>query len=174
MDMMDRAVELHYGAARRDVREVLRWRALGSPAGRTQALLWLVLVPLVPLVLIVVQHGRGTDPAGLAFAGAVGAALGALCLFLDLRRLARRMYRRAARRPEYRCVLTERGVCDHRPDGTVIAYGWDKYRGWTETRNLFVLVFANGDLGWLPKKAAAAPGDIDRIRAVLDRNLPRI
>ncbi|MFD3676611.1 YcxB family protein [Streptomyces sp. NPDC058613] len=174
MDMTDWAVELRYGPARRDVREVLRWRAVRAPAGRGQALLWLVLVPLVPVLLIVVRHGRGTSPAGLAFAAGVGSALGALCLGLDLYRLARRMYRWAAEHPEYRCVVTERGVSDHRPDGTVAAYRWDRYRGWTETRNLFVLVFANGTLGWLPKRAAAAPGDIDRIRAALDRNLSRI
>lgn len=174
MDTTDWAVELHYGPARRDVREVLRWRAVRAPAGRRQALLWLVLVPLVPAALIVGQHGRETSPVGLAFAAGVGSALGALCLGLDLYRLARRMYRWAAEHPEYRCVVTERGLSNHRPDGTVAAYEWDRYRGWTETRNLFVFVFAGGTLGWLPKRAAAVPEDIDRIRAVLDRNLRRL
>lgn len=174
MDMTDGAVGLHYGPARRDVREVLRWRAVRAPAGRRQALLWLVLVPLVPAVLIVGQQGRGTSPAGLAFAVGAASALGALCLCLDLYRLARRMHRWAAEHPEDRCVVTERGLSHHRPDGTVVAYEWDRYQGWTETRNLFVLVFANGTPGWLPKRAATAPGDIDGIRAVLDRNLRRI
>ncbi|MCX4778304.1 YcxB family protein [Streptomyces sp. NBC_01264] len=174
MDTTDQAVELYYSAARRDVREVLRWRAVRAPGGRVQLLVWLVLVPLAPLTLIVVQHGRGTDPAGLAFAAGVGVVLGAACLCLDLWRLARRMYRWASKHPEYRCVIAEREVRNHRPDGTAAVYAWARYTGWTETRNLFVFVHGNGDLAWLPKRAALVPADLDRLRAILGRNLRRL
>ncbi|MFD7263398.1 hypothetical protein [Streptomyces sp. NPDC059874] len=174
MDMTDRAVELYYGASRRDVWEVLRWRALRAPGGRKQLLLWLVVIPSVPLALIVVQHGRGTEPAGLAFAGGVGLVLGAVCLCLELWRSARRMYRWAAEHPEYRCVVTEAGTRNHRPDGTAATSAWQRYAGWTETRNLFVFVHRKGDLGWLPKRGALVPSDVDRVRAVLERNLKRL
>ncbi|MCX5198120.1 YcxB family protein [Streptomyces sp. NBC_00249] len=170
----DRAVELYYTAERRDVREVLRRRAVRAPGGRKQLLLYLVLLPLVPAALIVLQRGRETDPAGLAFAVGVGVLCGALGLLLDRWRVARRMYAWASEHPEYRCVVTELGTSNHRPDGTAVTYRWAQYTGWTETRNLFVLVFYTGDIGWLPKRAALVPADIDRIRSVLDRNLTRI
>ncbi|MFF5704342.1 YcxB family protein [Streptomyces sp. NPDC012794] len=173
MDTTDRAVELHYGAARRDAWEVLRWRALSTPGGRKELLLWLVALPGVPIGLVVLQRGRAADLAGLAFAGGVGMALGAVLHCLDLRRRARRMYRWAAEHPEYKLVVTGLGTQNHRPDGTAVAYRWDKYRGWAETRGLFVLVFLNGDLGWVPKRAARTPEDLDRIRSFFDRNLTR-
>lgn len=174
MDMTGQAVELHYSAARADVREVLRWRALGVHAGRRQLLVWLVLLPLVAPLLLVVQHGRRADPGGLALAAGVGALCGAGGLLLDRWRVARRMYAWASEYPEYRCVVTALGMQNHRPDGTAVAYRWAQYTGWTETRNLFVFVFYNGDLGWLPKRAAQSPSDIDRIRAVFDRNLRQL
>ncbi|MFD9409233.1 YcxB family protein [Streptomyces sp. NPDC059989] len=174
MDMADQAVELHGSAARRDVREALRWRAVGAPGGRKRLMLWLVLVPLAPVALIVVRHGRGTDPAGLAFAAGAGVVLGAVCLCLDLWRLARRMYRRASKHPEYRCVVTEREVRSHRPDGTATAYTWARYTGWAETRNLFILVYGGEGLGWLPKRGAQDPADVARVRAILERNLKRV
>ncbi|MFJ3878238.1 YcxB family protein [Streptomyces sp. NPDC090077] len=174
MDTTNQAVELHYGAAPHDAWAVLRWRALRTPAGRRELLLWLVALPAVPVALVAAQHGRAADPAGLALAGGVGALLGAVWHLLDLRRRARRMHRWAAEHPEYTCVVTGLGTQNHRPDGTAVAYRWDKYRGWAETRGLFVLVFHNGDLGWLPKRAARAPGDLDRIRSFFDRNLTRL
>ncbi|MEU8778481.1 YcxB family protein [Streptomyces sp. NPDC048606] len=174
MDTTDRAVELRYGARRRDAWEVLGRRALRTPGGRGELLLWLVVLPLVPCAVIVLQRGRGTDPAGLALAAGVGVCLGALCAVLELWRRARRMYRWAAEHPEYRCVITERGTHNHRPDGTAVVYPWSKYRGWAETRGLFVFVFANGELGWLPKRSAATPEDLDRVRELLGANLPRV
>ncbi|MEU3724037.1 YcxB family protein [Streptomyces sp. NPDC031705] len=173
MDMTDRAVELYYRAARRDAWEVLRWRAVKVPAGRKELLLWLVLLPLVAPALVVAQHGRAVDPASLAVAGGVGLALGAVCLWLERWRTARRMYRWASEHREYRLVVTGLGIQNHRPDGTAVAYRWDKYKGWAETRGLFVLVFINGDLGWVPKRDAQEPDDLDRIRSLFDRNLTR-
>lgn len=174
MNMTDPAVELYYGAERADVREVLRWRILGMPGGRRQLLVWLVLLPLVAPLLIVVQHGRRADPGGLAVAAGVGALCGAGGLLLDRWRVARRMYAWASEYPEYRCVVTGLGVQNHRPDGTAVAYRWAQYTGWTETRNLFVFVFHNGDLGWLPKRAAQGPSGIDRVRGILEGNLRRL
>ncbi|MCJ1677418.1 hypothetical protein MTF65_08715 [Streptomyces sp. APSN-46.1] len=53
-------------------------------------------------------------------------------------------------------------------------YGWDVYAGWTESRNLIVFRYRNGgDLGWIPKRAALLPEDLDRLRDLLDRNVPR-
>ncbi|WP_405980758.1 YcxB family protein [Streptomyces sp. NBC_00158] len=173
MDMADQAVELRYRAARHDAWAVLRWRALRTPAGRGELLLWLVGIPAVPIALITAQHGSAVDPAGLALAGGVGLVPAAVWLWLDMVRRARRMHRWAAEHPEYRFVVTGLGTQNHRPDGTAVAYKWDKYRGWAETRSLFVLVFSNGDLGWLPKRAAT-PGDLDRIRSFFDRNLTRL
>ncbi|MFH8889134.1 hypothetical protein [Streptomyces sp. NPDC017949] len=36
------------------------------------------------------------------------------------------------------------------------------------------MVFTTGDVGWLPKRAATTPQDIDRIRSIFDRNLTRV
>ncbi|MFG3000159.1 YcxB family protein [Streptomyces sp. NPDC048340] len=174
MDTTGRAVELYCAAERRDVREVLRWRAFGAPFSRVRLLIRLLLVPLVAPVIIVAQHGRQTYPAGLALAAGAGVLCGALGLLYDRWRAARPMYAWAAAHPEYRCVVAEAGMRSHRPDGTAVAYRWGQYRGWTETPNLFLFVFYDGELGWLPKRAASDPADIGRIRAVFGRNLTRI
>ncbi|GLV97108.1 YcxB family protein [Streptomyces lavendulae] len=174
MDTTDRAAELYYGAARRDVWELLRWRVLKAPGRRRQLLLWLLVLPLVPLVLITAQHGRAVDPVALACTVGAGVACGAVCLWLELWRTARRTYRWAAEHPGYALVVTGHGTQNRRPDGTAVSYGWDKYTGWAETRGLFVFVFFNGDLGWVPKRCARTPEDLDRIRSFFDRNLTRL
>ncbi|MET8749207.1 YcxB family protein [Streptomyces sp. NPDC004667] len=174
MDMTERAAELYYDTTRRDVWELLRWRALKAPGGRRQLLLWLVVLPLAPLPLITARHGWAVDPAALASTLGLGMALGTLCLWLERWRAARRMYRWAAEYPEYKMVVTELGTQNHRPDGTAVAYGWDEYTGWAETGGLFVFVFRNGDLGWVPKRCALTPEDLDRIRSFFDRNLTRL
>ncbi|MFJ6796742.1 YcxB family protein [Streptomyces sp. NPDC091268] len=175
MDTTDAAVELYYGTDRGDVREVLRWRVLGSPGGRGQLLRRLVLVPSAPLVLLAAGHGRATDPAALACAAGVGMALGAGCLALDVRRLARRLYRWTSKYPVYHGVLGERGLRVHRPDGSTKAHPWERFASWTETPNLFVLIRrTTGEPTWLAKRGVPAPADVDRIRAILDRNLKRL
>ncbi|MEU6863001.1 YcxB family protein [Streptomyces sp. NPDC046876] len=104
----------------------------------------------------------------------MAAALGALSLSLLQWRTARRWYAWAAEYPEYRCAISGLGMRNHRPDGTAEATRWDQCTGWTETRNLFVRAFDNGNLGWLPKRGALVPEDLDRLRATLDANLRRL
>ncbi|MFD0359001.1 YcxB family protein [Streptomyces sp. NPDC127110] len=174
MDMTDQAVELRYGVERRDVREMLRWRAVTAPGGRKELLLYLLLLPLAGFAFIVIREDRPMGPPELALAGAVSVPAGAGVLLFGGWRLARRMYRSAAVHPEYRCVIDERGFRTHRSDGTVEDSAWEDHRGWAETRNLFVFVCADGALAAVPKRAALVPEDLDRLRELSARKLPRV
>ncbi|MFD9474854.1 YcxB family protein [Streptomyces goshikiensis] len=177
MDMTDQAVELYYGARRGDVREVQRFALRRFPPAR-RALRAHFLAgasgagATVLAGLVIPPHpARGLPPAALI---GVAVAVGLLGSLVALWRGGRRMYAWASEYPEYRCVVSAAGTANHRPDGTSAVYGWDACAAWAETPNLFVFVYANGrDLGWIPKRAALVPEDLERLRGLLDRNLTR-
>ncbi|MEU7552124.1 YcxB family protein [Streptomyces sp. NPDC044571] len=51
---------------------------------------------------------------------------------------------------------------------------WHQLTGWAETRGLFVFAYhGTGDLAWLPKRGALTPAELERVRALIDRNLRR-
>ncbi|MFI5638987.1 YcxB family protein [Streptomyces goshikiensis] len=178
MDMIDQAVELRYSARREDVREVQRFALRGFPPAR-RALGARFLAgafgagATVLAGLVIPPHpARVLPPAALI---GLAVAVGLLGSLVALWRGGRRMYAWASEHPEYRCVLSAAGTANHRPDGTSVVYGWDVYAAWAETPNLFVFVYANGrDLGWLPKRAVLVPGELERLRGLLGRNLSRV
>lgn len=54
---------------------------------------------------------------------------------------------------------------------------WSAFGRYTEAKDLFVLLSADkraGCLVILPKRALTGPGDVDRLRALLDASLPRV
>ncbi|MFD6880216.1 MULTISPECIES: YcxB family protein [unclassified Streptomyces] len=172
MDTTDQAVGLYYGTARSDVRQVQRWCLRERPRDRRGLPSRLLSVPVLVVALVwLTNGGRVPEPAVTVAAGLV---MGLLWCLTDLALRCRRWYAWAAEYPEYHCVVSESGMSNYRPDGTVVDHGWARYSGWSETRHLFVVVFTTGDVGWLPKRAATTAQDIDRIRSIFDRNLTRV
>ncbi|MEU7602102.1 hypothetical protein [Streptomyces sp. NPDC041003] len=165
------AVEVYYRPRPGDAREALRWRIRKTFRGRIWLLLWLGL-PLVPAALGAL---RGIPPEQTASLAVLVPAVGWYGAYLSLDWRAHRMYRQAARYPEYRCTLSDTGVVTRLPDGTSGEVAWDWCAGFGETRNLFVLlVKENGAVLWLPKRAALTDAELDRAREIHARNLRRL
>ncbi|MEV8307898.1 YcxB family protein [Streptomyces flavidovirens] len=77
---------------------------------------------------------------------------------------------------EYRTTVTGAGVSATN-DHVTLTVRWSLFRGYRETRDHVVLLSRDPNtlcLEVLPKRGLGAPDDIDRLRAVLDRNLRRV
>ncbi len=118
---------------------------------------------------------RGFLPVVTAVSTVV--ALGvALCGVFSIRRsMARQMYSVVEKYGECRTVADERGAAT---TGETMSYtmDWTLFPQYTETPELFVLIGGTRAvaIGVLPKRGAQHPADIDRLRAILDRNLRRV
>jgi hypothetical protein len=92
-----------------------------------------------------------------------------------LRTMARRMFSVVEPYGQCRMVADDRGVVStgERVSFTV---DWAVFRDYLETPGLFVLLGGDRAAGVavLPKRGAQNPADIDRLRAILDRNLKRL
>ncbi|MFF2192347.1 YcxB family protein [Streptomyces sp. NPDC058157] len=174
MNMTDQAVELAYRPERGDTGEVLRWHATRTWAGRLRPLMWLVVLPLLAPASIVLRDGGDVDLEALALLTGMAECVGLAGLALTWSGMARRLRRCASEYPEYRCTLTGSGMRCPRPDGPTVDLAWTEYRRWSETRNLFVLDAGGGRLGWIPKRAARTPADVERVREILAAGLPRL
>ena len=164
------AVEFVYRLTAADFEEALRARARRTPAGRVQVLMPLIAVVAVvgfwalndatPLVWII------TLPLSVA-----GTSWGAV---RGLRRLARRMS--SVMEPYGQCHMAadDRGVVTtgERASFTI---DWTAFREYLETPGLFVLLGGDraSSVTVLPKRGAHDDADVDRLRAILDRNLKR-
>ncbi|MFJ4467365.1 YcxB family protein [Streptomyces sp. NPDC089424] len=165
------AVEFVYTPTAADFQEALRARARRTPAGRAEALLILLApvaaaaiyaalgdaVPLVWIISLVLAVGIGSW-------GAVWA----------LRATARRTFSIVEPYGQCRMVADDRGAVS---TGERVSFtlDWTVFREYLETPGLFVLLGGERAAGVavLPKRAAQDPADVDRLRAILDRNLKR-
>ncbi|MGW1537691.1 hypothetical protein [Streptomyces aureus] len=90
--------------------------------------------------------------------------------------LGRGMHRLAESHGTTRMTVTDAGVTTTTDKGTRVR-GWGVRNRYRETRTVFVVFgpeAASDALTLLPKRALRAPGDVDRLRAILDRNLTRV
>ncbi|MDF3141102.1 MULTISPECIES: YcxB family protein [unclassified Streptomyces] len=77
---------------------------------------------------------------------------------------------------DYRTTVTETGVTTV-TDHVTLAQRWSVFRGYRETRDHLVLLSRDPNIllvEVLPKRGAADPADIDRLRMLLGRHLPRV
>ncbi|MFB7464326.1 hypothetical protein ACFCZ1_12655 [Streptomyces sp. NPDC056224] len=176
MDMNEmRAVELVYRLTKADLAEALRARDRLTASGRRR--LW-VLRGLGSLMLVLgvsATAGRASfigEPFALV---AFGVLLWAVSLFGHHLR-ARAFAGLLQRAGETRTVIDGSGLqVTTRASSTRM--GWTAQPAYTETTGSFVtLGEARGavSLTVLPKRGAQDPADIDRVRAMLDRNLKRL
>ncbi|MFF4540635.1 hypothetical protein [Streptomyces aureus] len=90
--------------------------------------------------------------------------------------LGRGLHRLAESHGTTRMTVTDAGVTTTTDKGTRVR-GWGVRNRYRETRTVFVVFgpeAASDALTLLPKRALRAPGDADRLRAILDRNLTRV
>ncbi|QNP71713.1 YcxB family protein [Streptomyces roseirectus] len=92
-----------------------------------------------------------------------------------LRTMARRMFSVVEPYGRCRMVADDRGAVST-GERVSMTVDWAVFREYLETPRLFVLL--GGDraagLAVLPKRGAQDPADVDRLRAILDRNLKRL
>ncbi|MDQ1010889.1 hypothetical protein QFZ82_005374 [Streptomyces sp. V4I23] len=77
---------------------------------------------------------------------------------------------------DYRTTVTEDGVTAVN-DHCALTQRWTLFRGHRETADSFVLLSRDRGVMWvevLPKRGLRDAGDADRLRATLDRHLPRL
>ncbi|MGW1884892.1 YcxB family protein [Streptomyces sp. NPDC001970] len=76
---------------------------------------------------------------------------------------------------EYHVTVSEAGIsCTN--DHSTLTQKWSLFQGYRETAGHFVLLSRDPNimvLDVLPKRGLSAPGDADRMRALLDRNVAR-
>lgn len=169
------SVELVYRPTVEDAAEMLRARMRCTPSGRrARLLLWLGSVGGLLLAVALVV---ATDVPPPAVAGACGLSAASLWLLSMSPRLQARQVRRMGEpHGEHRAVVDERGV-HWTTEVQEVSSTWRALPRYTETPRLFVLF--SGDqpglgVACLPKRAVAAPGEADRLRAILDRHAQRV
>ncbi|MFE2018569.1 YcxB family protein [Streptomyces sp. NPDC059499] len=166
------AAEFVYRPTAADFEEALRARARRTPAGRAQAL----LAPATAAVAVVVFAAL-RDAGPIVWIISLLISVGAACwgTARGLRTMARRMFSIVEPYGECRMVADDRGAVS---TGERVSFttDWTVYREFLETPGLFVLLGGERAAGIavLPKRGAQDPADVDRLRAILDRNLKRL
>ncbi|NEC91655.1 YcxB family protein [Streptomyces sp. SID12501] len=166
------AVEFVYQLVVADFEEAFRGRARRTAAGRVQVLMGPLVVVVVLAVFSVV---RDSEPHVLIISLVLGLAVTVRGAVRGLRTAARRMFSVMEPYGQCRMVADDRGMATtgERASFTV---EWTVFRDYFETPGLFVLL--GGDrasgIAVLPKRGAQNPADLDRLRAILDRNLKRL
>ncbi len=158
-----------YGLTLADVQGVVRVRARRTGAGRVETL----LPPLVATALVVAfALFRGLLPAVVVAGAVLGLGAGYLGVVRARRGMARRLHAVWASYGQCRTVVDDRGAVT---TGETMSYtaDWKLFTHYAETPDLFVLVGGPRAslLAVLPKRGAEGPGDVDRLRAILDRSL---
>lgn len=166
------AVEFAYRLTVSDFEEALRARARRSPAGRAQAL----LAPLAAAAAVVVFAAlRDATPPVWIISLVISVGAASWGTLRGLRTMARRMFSMAESYGQCRTVADERGAAT---TGERMSFttDWTAFREYLETPGLFVLLGGERASGVavLPKRGAREPADVERLRAILDRNLKRL
>ncbi|MGW7439787.1 YcxB family protein [Streptomyces sp. NPDC054849] len=165
-------VALVYRLTLADIRGAVRARARRTSAGRAETL----LLPLLSVAAIVgLCLLQGTLWIVTAASAAVGLVFATCGVFKIRRSMARQVYSVVEQYGECRTVAGEHGTATA---GETMSYtmDWKLFHQYTETPELFVLIGGRRAtaIGVLPKRGVQHPADIDRLRAILERNLCRV
>ncbi|MFG2300175.1 YcxB family protein [Actinacidiphila glaucinigra] len=166
-------VTLAYTLTAEDFASALRARQRRTPWGRATRLLTMVaLVLFVIATAISLALGEGMPvPAPLT----AGLVAGLTSLVWLPRLQARALQKATARHGRIEAVVDASGV-RHSAEHGSSSMAWQLFGRYLETGDAFVLLSpdrAGTTLVILPKRAAEAPGETDRLRALLDAHLTR-
>ncbi|MFF8836847.1 YcxB family protein [Streptomyces sp. NPDC015130] len=170
-----RPVELVYPAVFEDVHEAVRirmrtllwWRLVRWAAWGACALALLVCV--LALLPPTPEPGTVAKMAGLGLVAVAGAELTPWLT-------ARAFFMAVRSQGEATAVVDEAGGRWSLPD-TETTIRWALMPRYVETPRLFVLLTADrtgSGFAYLPKRGLAGPGEEERLRALLDRNIARV
>ncbi|MFD6227707.1 YcxB family protein [Streptomyces sp. NPDC060232] len=155
-----------------DLQGVVRVRARRTGAGRAETFL-----PPLMTTVVVVAFGlfRGFLPVVLAVSAVLGLGAGLFGAVRGRRGMARRLHAVWAAYGQCRTVVDDQGTAT---TGETMSYtsDWKLFTHYAETPELFVLVGGPraSCLAAVPKRGAEEPADVDRLRAILERNLRRL
>ncbi|WP_320779889.1 YcxB family protein [Streptomyces sp. CRN 30] len=169
-------VGLEYRSAVEDHRAALRVRLRVSKADRPWRLTPVIAGALVA-VHVLLSLGSGTPVSRPLIGGlALCAVLPLVLLSVLLRLQAREMHQAGRRRGVHRVTVADTGLTT--VDAVSSAeVAWNATPRYRETPELFLLLSEDRNVSCctvLPKRGAARPADVDRLRAVLDRHLTRV
>ncbi|MZE77516.1 YcxB family protein [Streptomyces xinghaiensis] len=169
------SVELVFSPTAKDIGEALRARRRLNR--RRHLLLIGALFALIYAAVVVLYLALDTPyPYGSAAIPTLAGALAGGPAFLIARRVQVRMVSRFARaQGECRAMVSDDGVRVVVANGDS-RLGWELYPRYVETANLFVALSRDKSamgVAMLPKRGADGPGDVDRLREILDRNAVR-
>ncbi|MET7984286.1 YcxB family protein [Streptomyces sp. NPDC005281] len=165
------AVELEYRPVVADFRSALKARAGVSKAGRRRY--WATGAMTVAAVL---QGTKALTGHGGSLFLAIWLAVLVPVLLLSPRLIARQFQRLGERQGTFRVTVSDAGVTVI-TDNSTTALNWVAQPRYRETADVFVMISPDNNASSftvLPKRAVRAPEDVDRLRAILDRNLTRV
>ncbi|MFE4638725.1 YcxB family protein [Streptomyces sp. NPDC056773] len=155
-----------------DVQGAVRARARRTGAGRAET----AAIPLMTAVLVT-AFGlvRGVLPVVLVGGAVLSLGIGLFAAGRVRRSMARQIHSVVGQYGQCRTTADDRGAVT---TGETMSFSadWKLFPRYVETPELFVLLGGSraAAIGVLPKRGAQHPGDIDRLRAMLDRNLKRL
>jgi hypothetical protein len=165
-------VGLEYRPTVGDFASAFRARRGVSRASRRQ--FWILGCFAVLFALQMAAHLTGGEAA--PFPLFVGMSVYGFLILLTPWLQARQFHRFAERMGTFRVTVTESGVTVT-SDNTTASVNWAAQSRYRETADVFVMFSPDKNaiaFTVLPKRAVAAPADVDRLRTILDRNLSRV
>ncbi|MFF3915542.1 YcxB family protein [Streptomyces sp. NPDC001852] len=170
-DAVQDVVELRYRPEAADLTSALRARQRVSRVGWIYR--WTPFVTGFAALTEIVRaiQGKHFSPGVLA-----SMVVATLALALSPWLQARAFQRVAVRRGLFRVTVTGQGV-SVTTDHTTASGTWAAQPRYRETRRVFVLLSDDKNaitFTMLPKSGLTDPADIDRLRAILDRNIRRV
>ncbi|MEV4440403.1 YcxB family protein [Streptomyces sp. NPDC049577] len=167
------ALTFEYELTAADIRSALNGRTRAVRSARLQRVLlpvcWALLV-----VAIIAPHGPG-GVAGKDWSVLGGATVAVGLLLLAPALQARAFHKTTRLQGWTRTTVGAEGLTGVSAHSSQ-RMAWTLFGRYVERKDVFVLLSADrrgGCLIVLPKRALTAPGDVDRLRALLDARLPR-
>ncbi|MEU7058598.1 YcxB family protein [Streptomyces sp. NPDC046197] len=170
-DAVPETVGLEYRPTAKDFTSALRERRRFSRAGRRGYWAIGAMFALTAVQAATTLTGGKTDWFLL-----IWPALTAVMLLFMPQLQGRAVQRIAARNGVFRVVVAEAGLTVS-ADNSSSTINWAAQPRYRETRELFVMYSDDKNATCftvLPKRGLTGPADVDRLRAILDRNLTRL
>ncbi|MFF8847412.1 YcxB family protein [Streptomyces sp. NPDC015127] len=169
------SVTLTYEPTAADMKGALDARARSTPSGRRTRRLML-FSGVAGLCFVALTVARGDIDAVRLVAGVALILFAVGSQFLLPRLQARQLQQLAVRQGVFRATVDAGGIRLTTRDSETTS-NWDLYPRYAETDALFVLLTADKHgvgVMLLPKRGLPGPGDVDRLRTLLDEHVQRV
>ncbi|GHG72723.1 YcxB family protein [Streptomyces griseocarneus] len=157
-----------------DIRSALKARTRVVPAARRTRVLVVLLAVGAAVLQAFASQGGLTAPRAWVPVLVVGLWIVVVLAYAPTRQ-ARAFHRTARLQGRMRTTVGAGGLASASAQSSQ-SMGWSLFGRYAETKDVFALLSADrraGCLVILPKRALTAPGDLDRLRALLEAGVPR-